>query len=432
MAEDRPEDTAESPDSGRVKRAPPTIDLEATEVSDRPHETAGEPPQVAETEAAQKADPASDPRGLGEPESEQDRQGSATSDSAKPEPSPRPAQRPISPWVIAPFSGAAAAALVIGVGWMLGWPAVQPATTQQASVPQATETALSQISSRVASLEAKINKPASPDAGAARLATLEQTVASLRDQLSGLQTQSDKFADKLAGQIGSADSAAPANAASDAAPTVDLSGINSRLDQLDRAIRAASAQSAAAAQDSAKASEKADTDDAPLRVAVVASLLDLSVRQGEPFKTALATAKSLASNAGLLTPLDSFAATGVPTQAALSRELLTIIPKLSKPKEGEPADGNLVDRLKAGAASLVRIERTDGVGNDPGAIVARATTAALRNDSDQAKRELNTLAPADRAPAQGWIDKADARDAALSASHQFAADALSALARPAQ
>jgi hypothetical protein len=425
MAEDRPEDTVESPDSGRVKRAPPTIDLEATEVSERPREMADEPPEAAETEAAPPVDLASDTQeGLREPESEPAAAGSATSGSEQPEPAPRPAQRPISPWVIAPFSGAAAAALVIGVGWMLGWPAVQPAGT-----PPATETALNQLSSRVASLEAKVNKPAAPDAGAARLSTLEQTVASLRDQLSSLQTQSDK----LAGQISSAGSAAPATATGDTAPTVDLSGINTRLDQLEQAIRTASAASAAAVQDSAKASEKAASDDAPLRVAVVASLLDLSVRQGEPFKTALATAKSLASDASLLTPLDSFAATGVPTQAALSRELLTIIPKLSKPaKEGEPADGSLVDRLKAGAASLVRIERNDGVGNDPGAIVARATTAALHNDSDQAKRELNTLAPDDRAPAQGWIDKADARDAALSASHQFAADALSALARPAQ
>jgi hypothetical protein len=429
MAEDRPDDTAESPDSGRIKRAPPTIDLEATEVSDRPRETTGGPPEAAETEVAQPGDAAAETQvGLQEPESEGTAPGATTSGPEAPESAPRPAQRPVSPWVIAPFSGAAAAALVIGVGWMLGWPAVQPA-----GVPPATETALNQVSSRLASLEAKVNKPAAPDAGAARLATLEKTVASLRDQLSGLQTQSDKLADKLAGQINSADSAAPANATSDTAAAVDLSGINTRIDQLDQAIRAATAASAAAVQDSANASAKAATDDAPLRVAVAASLLDLSVRQGEPFKTALATAKSLASNASLLTPLDSFAATGVPTQAALSRELLTIIPKLSRPaKEGEPVDGNLVDRLKAGAASLVRIERTDGIGNDPGAIVARATTAALHNDSDQAKRELKSLAPDDRAPAQGWIDKADARDAALSASHQFAADALSALARPAQ
>ena len=33
MVDDRPEDTEPSPDSGRAKRAPPTIDLEATEVT---------------------------------------------------------------------------------------------------------------------------------------------------------------------------------------------------------------------------------------------------------------------------------------------------------------------------------------------------------------------------------------------------------------
>ena len=38
----------------------------------------------------------------------------------------------ISPWVIAPVSGAVAAALVIGVGWMLGWPPVQPAARRAA------------------------------------------------------------------------------------------------------------------------------------------------------------------------------------------------------------------------------------------------------------------------------------------------------------
>ena len=54
--------------------------------------------------------------------------------------------------------------------------------------------------------------------------------------------------------------------------------------------------------------------------------------------------------------------------------------------------------------------------------------AALRNDLNEARRELNTLAPADRAAAQAWLDKADARDAALAASRKFASDAMTALA----
>ena len=178
-------------------------------------------------------------------------------------------------------------------------------------------------------------------------------------------------------------------------------------------------------------------DDAPLRRVVVASLLELAVRQGEPFVATLNAAKALAPDAATLKPLESFAASGVPTAAILSRELLLLVPKLSPPllvsdKDNDAADQGLVDRLKAGAAKLIRIERTDAVGNDRGAIVARVTAAALRNDSNEARRELKALPPADRAAAQSWIDKADARDAALAASHQFATDAIAALAKPTQ
>jgi hypothetical protein len=134
-----------------------------------------------------------------------------------------------------------------------------------------------------------------------------------------------------------------------------------------------------------------------------------------------------------LKPLDSFAASGVPSAASLSRELLTLVPKLSPPAPENATTGSgIVDRLQAGAARLVRIQRTDAVGNDRSAIVTRVTAAALRNDSNEARRELNTLAPADRAAAQAWLDKADARDAALAASRQFAADAMTALAKPRQ
>ena len=108
------------------------------------------------------------------------------------------------------------------------------------------------------------------------------------------------------------------------------------------------------------------------------------------------------------------------------------MPKLPPPAQQNNATTGtgMVDRLQAGAAKLVSIQRTDTVGNDRGAMVARVTAAALRNDFNEARRELNTLAPADRAAAQSWIDKADARDAALAASRQFATDAMAALAKP--
>jgi hypothetical protein len=170
----------------------------------------------------------------------------------------------------------------------------------------------------------------------------------------------------------------------------------------------------------------------PLRRIVAAALLDVLVRSGDPYPAALSAAKSLAPDPDALKPLDGFAASGVPSAAVLSRELLTLVPKLQPPlPESAAAGTGIVERLQAGAAKLVRIERTDAVGNERGNVVARITAAALRNDSSEARRELNTLSPADRAAAQGWIDKADARDVALAASRQFAAEAMSALAKPA-
>src|SRR2546423_4996360 len=391
MVDDNPEDKTPSPDSGstdsgRARRAPPTIELEASEVS-------GETRNAGED-----ARP--------EPVSHERPPHEAISD----EPS-----APLSPWVIAASSGAVAATLVICVGWLLGWPAVLPATS---SAPAFNAAVIDDLAARVTSIEAKTNKPAAevPDpAMVGRVEALEKSVASLRGDLSGLRAQSEK----LAASVNDAKSTPRESAAS-----VDLSAVNERIAELERAARA---QVSEIAQESGK-----PADDVPLRRVVVASVLDVSVRQGEPYVAALAAAKSLAENADALKPLDGFAASVVPSAANLSRELLTLVPKLSPAQDNATSGSGIVDRLQAGAAKLVRIERTDGVGNDRGAVVARVTAAALRNDFAEARRELKTLAPADRAAAQAWLDKADARDTALAASRQFASEAMAALAKPRQ
>jgi len=280
--------------------------------------------------------------------------------------------------------------------------------------------AIEQLSSRVTELEGRATKPSlgtSDPAQSARLDAMEKAFAALRSEVAGSRARSDK----LASDLDAVKSAPRSPAASTDAP--DLAGIEERLAQVERAARAESEKAAQAAAKPA--------DDTALRGLVVASMLDISVRQGEPFKEALTAAKALASDPLALKPLEDFAAHGVPNPAALSRELLTLVPKLSPPAPENSTTGTgIVDRLKSGAAKLVRIERTDVVGNDRGAIVARVTAAALRNDVVEARRELNSLAPADRAPAQAWLDKAGMRDAALAASHRFVAEAMAALAKP--
>ncbi|THD71059.1 MAG: hypothetical protein E7813_06610 [Bradyrhizobium sp.] len=379
MVDDRPEDNERSPDLGRAKRAPPTIDLEASEVS-------------------------------GETRDPGDGAGRARWFAG-------PSKAAISSAIVAIIAGAATAALVIGVAWFAGWPSASPP-----AAPTVDNAVIDGLATRIASVESKTSTPtatASDPAAAARIEALEKSVAALRSELAAARAQSEK----LAAAINDAKSAPR-----EAAPAPDLAAINERLAQIERTT---SAQTTEIAQEGARIADSRPADDAPLRRLVVTSMLDVSVRQGDPYVASLAAAKSLATDADPLKPLDGFAASGVPSAAALSRELLTLVPKLSPPAPENATTGSgVLGRLEAGASRLVRIQRTDTVGNDRGAIVARVTAAALRNDMAEARRELNTLAPDDRAAAQGWLDKADARDAALAASRQFAADAMAALAKP--
>lgn len=393
MVDNRPEDTGSLPDAERPKRAPPTIDLEATEVSSGTKSAGDAPPQPEPAPEVPSVSPVAEP-----------------------------AARPVSPWIVAPVSGAVAAALVIGVGWMLGWPAVQPA-----SAPQVNAAAIDGLGARIAGLESKAGKPVADPAAAARAEALEKSVAALRGELTAARAQSEKLASTV--------NDVKSTSRGDGAASPDLSGIDARIAGIESLMRAQSAE--IAQQGSKIADTKADAkpaDDMPLRRVVAAALLDVLVRIGDPFPTALATAKSLTPNADVLKPLDQFADKGVPNAGRLSTELLALVPKLlpAAQQNNATTGTGVVERLQAGAAKLVKIERTDTVGNDRGAVVARIMAAALRNDFNEARRELKTLEPADRAAAQGWLDKADARDAALAASRQFAADAMAALAKPAQ
>jgi hypothetical protein len=405
MVDDRHEDTGSLPETGRPKREPPTIDLEAVS---------------SETKSSAEAQP--------EPVAEPAPETAKASVAEPPVEEPRvaePPSRPVSPWIVAPVSGAVAAALVIGVGWMLGWPAIQPASVSQTA--QLNAAAIDGLITRVASLEAKADKVVADPAAAARTDALEKSVAMLRGEVATAHAQSDK----LASALNEAKSAPRA----DGAVSPDLTAFAERIAKVENQMRAQGAeiaQQGSQIADTRSADAKAAAD-MPWRRVLAAALLDVLVRIGDPYPTALAAAKSLAPNPDALKPLEQFADKGVPNAVKLSTELLTVVPKLIPAQQGPSAAGSgIVDRLQAGAAKLVKIERTDTAGNDRGAVVARITAAALRNDFNESRRELKTLSPEDRAAAQDWLDRADARDAALAASRQFAADAMAVLAKPAE
>lgn len=395
MVDDRPEPTGPL-DPNRPRRAPSTIDLPASEVT-----SATSRPTVSE--------PADEPKMA--PELPEETAAESIADPVSPkEPASQSAKRPSV--VLPAATGALTAALLLGGAWLAGWPGAPAPEPQDNS-------ALDALAARVARIEARpaapANAVAAPDpAQAARLDSLEKSLAALRSDLAAAKSQT-------AGAVAAVSELKSAPAA----PAVDLSPITARLGEVERAAGALKTE---VVEQSAK-----PADDRPLRRVVAASLLDSTVRQGEPYAAVLAAAKPLADDAASLKPLDGFAATGVPNAAALGRELLALLPKLSPAAEPVSTGGSIVDRLQAGAARLVRIERTDVVaGPDSAAIASRAAAAARRTDLAEARRELMTLPPADRATVQPWIDRVDARDLALATSRQFAADAMAALSKPAR
>jgi hypothetical protein len=413
MADDRPEDIELSSDFGRAKRAPPTLDLEATEVSD-----SSATKETDEAAAEMGGESAAEVTGKAAPEATgADTEPGAGATAGETPPATGPRTRWLASVLISAISGAGAAGLILAIVWLVGSPTEGAAPTPQ--IPSADQAAVDALAARVASLESKTAKPlpGTPDPGAAtRIEALETSIASLREEVAASHSRSEKLAaavDELK------------TAPRDASPPPDLSAINERLAQLERATRA---QIAAAAQQNAK-----PADDAPLRRVVAATLLDVSVRHGEPYAAALDAAKALAPDPGVLKPLDPFATSGVPGPAALSRDLLALLPKTAPAPEAAATTGTgIVDRLQAGAARLIRIQRTDAADNtDRSAVIVRAAAAVQRNDIASARREFNTLRDADRAAVQPGIDRLDARDAALAASRQFAADAMAALTKPA-
>lgn len=436
MADDRPETPGSSrgpTDFGRSKRPGPTIELEASRVadasaakgalssdSDKPADTAS--PWDAAAPAQPDATPVTPEEAPVAPSA------NAAADAPVESPPDAAASAPprkaagSSTWAAAGAGAVAAAAVVLASSIL--WP-TEPVQHEPVAPPQVTSAMVDALNARLQRVEARpaVPPPAAPGAAPAgpdpavltRLDDLEKSVTALRGDAAAVRSAAEQNAAVLA---------ALKSAPVAAAPAVDLTAINNRIGQLERAAGALRTQ---VAEQSAR-----PADDQPLRRVIAASLLDVALRQGEPYAAPLTAARSFAPDPGMLAPLDAFAATGLPSAAVLARDLQAQLGKLAPPPEPAPPNASFLERLEAGAMRLVRIRRTDAVtGDGSAAIVGRISAAARRGDIAEARRDIDALPPADRATLQPWTARYDARQAALTTSHQFAADAMAALTKPA-
>jgi hypothetical protein len=158
------------------------------------------------------------------------------------------------------------------------------------------------------------------------------------------------------------------------------------------------------------------------------------VTSGAPYQAELAQAKALGADAKTLAPLESFATSGVPGTAALSRQLRDLLPQMQKiAAPRAQASGSFLERLQANASNLVRISPANApAGDAPADVMARLEVEAAHNDVAAAAADIGKLPQAAQAPAKDWLARVKARQAALAAANDLAASTARALTPGAQ
>ena len=391
----------------RRKRPAPTIDLTATEM---PEAAAAQPPQAGADEAAA---PPPEP--------------SVTDDGAGPAHAPKSGLRNGSKrtapaaWQIfaAGFVGAAImTAALLGL-WFAG---LVPARDTGSSVADpASGAALNQ---RLAKIEASIAKfPASDQGTSERLSAADNALKSLGIALTAINKRSDEVAANAAEARARADASEKVltdlrnsvqdltkNSSAGLSPA-DVDSVQKRLAILEQVVKNA-------------------PTDRGARLALSAATLRDTVVSGASFSAELDEVKSLGAGEKALAPLVPFAATGIPQPSALAQELRAFLPAMQKAAGAQAPAGGFLDRLQANAGKLVRIRPLDApAGDDAAAVLARLDIETTRADIPAALADLERLDPAVRAPAQAWVAKVQARQAALAAARQLAADTARALGK---
>ena len=201
----------------------------------------------------------------------------------------------------------------------------------------------------------------------------------------------------------------------------DLDALATRLASLEATTKAIGQQLAHMNSNSGAASGDA-------RQAVLAIALKDAVERGTPYAGELDAMRPFA-DAGAISALEPFAKTGVPSAAALAHDAAALVPALVTAADTSRPVG-VWSRLWVNAKRMIRLRPVGNVpGNDAAAVIARIELKASRNDIDGVLAEAGNLPPAARGPIEPWIARAQARNAALAAASRLATASLDHLGR---
>jgi hypothetical protein len=324
----------------------------------------------------------------------------------------------------------AIAAIIVALQATGHWPLYESAA------PVASAPAAAPNDAAIADLTVQINKIQSalaarqPDpALVSRLASVEATTKSLDDSLNTLTGRVDQAVTAAQGAQAQAKNAADA---AGAAKTSAQSGIaRSDLDALTSRVAALESTVKSLSDSVSHQAAGGGADDGAARLMAAAEALRTAVDRGTPFQAEFAAVKSLGADQTTIASLGPFAASGVPSATALARELATLTPALTEAIEPKQAQNTFLDRIETNAQRLVRITPVDApAGDDPRSVATRISVDAAHGDIDAALTDIAKLPDAAKAIAASWVQKAQARNAAIAATRQLTANALAALSKP--
>ncbi len=388
------------------RRRPPTIDLTATEVGQGNQGGPDKPAAGVESAAA--------------PENEASASASAASSG----------DRMRSPGKVA-LAGAAAGLVIAGAiaaGLQVSgyWPPHEHAAPAPAAGPD-NSAAIADITAQLNKVQSALSAQQPDPTLVSRLAAVEAATKSLNNSVTALSTRIDQIAGAAqAAQI-------QAKSATDTADTAkstaqggvahsDIDALTSRIAALENTVKSLSDNITR---------QNTSADDGAARLMIAAEALRAAVERGTPYQAELAAVKNLGADQNATAPLEPFAATGAPTVAALARELALLAPALIKAAEPAPSDNSFLGRLEVNAQRLVRSTPLDApTGDDPRSVAMRISFDASHGDIDAALADIAKVPDAAKGIAAPWVQKAQARTAAITASRQLVANALAALSKP--
>ena len=272
--------------------------------------------------------------------------------------------------------------------------------------------------------------PTPTDAGAP--ASVPAETQALAARLAAVETAANAAEETANNALQAANRAAEASARS-AAPPVDLRPLETRLQGLDQRLAAAEAEARATKSEvlarEAPVVALARRSEAT-SLAVVAQSIGQALDQGAPFEAALAVAAGLGADASKMAPLQAVAKTGAPTTRAIAL-LWTAEGRAAFDATQEPeADQGWFDRLKAGAARVVRVRPAgEAPGDDPAGLVGRIDAAMGRGAIGEAFAAWSRLPEPAKAASRGFAEAARKRVAAEEAVKALTAGAVADIAR---